>query len=137
MGAIRVGFVRAGNWARYGHLPVLRLLPQFQVTAVQARRRPAAESAAAEFGVARVADTVEELVGALDVDLVAVLSTAPQHAEAIHAAVAVGKHVYSEWPLTVSPDSARGLLTAAETAGVRHFVGLQRRLAPITATFGT
>ncbi|MFB2598678.1 Gfo/Idh/MocA family protein [Herbiconiux sp. P17] len=129
---IRVGVIGTGNWANYGHLPAMALVPGFEVRVVQARRREAAVTTASRFGIPRVVDTVEELVSADDVDLVVVLTTAPQHAESVRAAVAAGKHVYSEWPLTTGSGIASELLTLAEEAGVRHFVGLQRRLAPHT-----
>ncbi len=127
---IRVGLIGAGNWANHGHLRVLELLPQFQVVAIQARRRDAAEAAAAKFGVAKVVDTVEALVALPEVDLVLVLNTAPQHAETVRAAIAAGKDVYCEWPLTVSSEVAQELVDLAKKAGVRHMVGLQRRFAP-------
>ena len=127
---IRVGLVGVGNWARHGHLRVLDLLPDYDVVAVQARRREAAEAAARQFGVPHVVDSVEELVTLPDVDMVLVLNTAPQHADTVRAAIAAGKHVYSEWPLTVSRAVAQELAQLARDAGVRHVVGLQRRLAP-------
>src|ERR1700712_4964895 len=130
MDIIRVGIIGAGNWARHGHLRVLDLLPQYEVVAVQARRREAATGAAALFRIPHVVDTVAELVALPDVDLVVVLNTAPQHAETVRAAIAAGKNVYCEWPLTVSSDVAEELAALAQAAGVRHFVGLQRRLAP-------
>jgi predicted dehydrogenase len=130
MAIIRVGIIGIGNWARHGHLRVLDLLPQYQVVAVQARRREAAEAAAVEFGIQHVVDTVVELVALPDVDLVLVLNTAPQHADTVRTVIAAGKDVYCEWPLTVSSEVAEELAALAQAAGVRHVVGLQRRLAP-------
>jgi predicted dehydrogenase len=128
---IRVGIVGVGNWANHGHLRVLALLPQYEVVAVYARRREAAEAAAKTYHIAHVADSVAELVSRDDVDLVVVLTIAPQHEGAVRAAIAAGKNVYSEWPLTVDSRTAQGLIDAAQGAGVRHFVGLQRQLAPV------
>ncbi|MGI4879335.1 MAG: Gfo/Idh/MocA family protein [Janthinobacterium lividum] len=130
MAIIRVGIIGVGNWARHGHLRVLALLPQYEVVAVQARRREAAEAAAAEFGIEHVVDTVDELMALPDVDLMLVLNTAPQHADTIRSAIAAGKDVYCEWPLTVTSAIAEELAALARAAGVRHVVGLQRRLAP-------
>jgi hypothetical protein len=42
---IRVGVIGAGNWANHAHFPVLALLPEFELSVVQGRRREAAESA--------------------------------------------------------------------------------------------
>ena len=130
VGKIRVGIVGAGNWASHGHLRVLDLLPQYEVVAIYARRPEAAAAAAARFGIPHVATSVDELVGLAEVDLVCVLNTAPQHAETVRAAIAAGKDVYCEWPLTTTTEVAEELLALARKAGVRHVVGLQRRLAP-------
>lgn len=127
---IRVGLVGAGNWANHGHLRVLDLLPDYEVIAVQARRREAAETAAAKFNIPHVLDSVEELLAIAEVDLVLATNTAPQHADTVRKAIAAGKHIYSEWPLTTSTAIATELRDLAEKAGVRHVVGLQRRLAP-------
>lgn len=126
----RVGVIGAGNWALHGHLRVLSLLPQFDVVAIQSRRRAAAETAALRFGISRVADTADQILAMADVDLVAVLTTAPQHQDDVLAVIAAGKNVYCEWPLTVSSAVAEELCGAAHSAGIRHTVGLQRRLAP-------
>jgi len=48
----------------------------------------------------------------------------------VRAAIAGGKDVYSEWPLTTSTAESEELLQLAEERGVRHVVGLQRRFAP-------
>lgn len=127
---IRVGIVGVGNWAKYGHIPSLQLLPGYEVVAVQSRRREAAEEAAGRFGIPNVVDTVEELVNHPEVDMVAVLTTAPQHEAGIRAAVAAGKDVYSEWPFTISTEKAEELLALVSKAGVKHMIGLQRRLSP-------
>jgi predicted dehydrogenase len=129
-GKIRVGLVGVGNWANHGHLRVLDLLPDYEIVAVQARRREAAEAAARQFGIPHVVDSVADLVALSDVDMVLVLNTAPQHADTVRTAIDAGKHVYCEWPLTVSSVIARELAQRADEAGVRHVVGLQRRLAP-------
>jgi predicted dehydrogenase len=127
---IRVGVIGAGTWANHAHFPVLALLPEYELSVVQARRLEAAETAAARFGIKHVVGTPEEVAAHPEVDFVVALTTTPQHEEAIRLAAAAGKHIYSEWPLTVSSGGAAELQRLAEQAGVRHFIGLQRRLAP-------
>lgn len=127
---IRVGLIGVGNWAKHGHLRVLKLLPQYELTAVYSQRPGASSGIAEEYGVKYVAQSVDELVNHPEVDLVAVLTTAPQHADGVRAAIAAGKHVYCEWPLTPDVAINRELVELASAAGVRHIVGLQRRLAP-------
>jgi len=129
---IRVGLIGAGNWALRGHLPILQLLPDYKITAVQSRRREVAERAARLFEIPCVLDSAEQVAAHPEVDLVLVLTTAPQHEAGIAAALAAGKHVYSEWPLTTDTATSERLMHLAEAQGLRHAVGLQRRLAPAT-----
>ncbi|KJK18167.1 oxidoreductase [Burkholderiaceae bacterium 16] len=127
---IRVGLVGIGNWAIHGHVRALNLLPQYALRALWSTRPEAGRAAAEAHGIQEVVDTLDALVNHPEVDLVVVLNTAPQHAETVRKAIAAGKHVYCEWPLTVATETSRELVRLADEAGVRHTVGLQRRLAP-------
>jgi predicted dehydrogenase len=88
---IRVGIIGAGNWAKHGHIPSMKLLPDYDVVAIQSRRKEAAEVVAKNFEIGIVVDSVAELVSLPIVDMVAVLTTAPQHEEGIRAAVGIGR----------------------------------------------
>ena len=125
---IRVGIVGAGNWAEYGHIPALKLLPEYTITAVHSRDQEKADAVAARHGIAFATNSLEALVTHPEVDLVLVLNPAPSHAEAVRTTIAAGKDVYSEWPLTPTTAASKELLELAQGAGVRHLAGLQRRL---------
>jgi len=127
---IRVGLIGFGNWAKHGHVRVLDLLPQYELSALYSQRADAAADGAATYGFRHVVDSVDALVNHPEVDLVVILTTAPQHEEGVRAAIAAGKDVYCEWPLTLNVKIARELEAAARQKGVRHVVGLQRRTAP-------
>ena len=127
---IRVGIVGVGNWGRYGHMPVLRFLPYYEIVAVASLRKEYGEQLAREFGIPIVFTDAADLICFSKVDLVVVLPPAPQHAALVRAAIAAGKDVYCEWPLTTTVADTEDLLERAEKAGVRHAVGLQRRLGP-------
>jgi predicted dehydrogenase len=129
-GKIRTGIVGIGNWGRYGHIPVLQLLPDFQIVAVSSRRQEYAAEIAKNFGVPHAFTNAQELIIHPEVDLVIVLPPAPQHGALVRDAIAAGKDVYCEWPLTTNREDTEDLLARAEGAGVRHIVGLQRRLGP-------
>jgi predicted dehydrogenase len=122
-GKIRGGIVGVGNWGRYGRIPVLQLLPNFEIVAVASRRKEYAEEIAQKFSIPHAFTDANELMTHPEVDLVIVLPPAPQHAAFVRAAIAAGKDVYCEWPLTTN-------IADTEAAGVRHVVGLQRRLGP-------
>ncbi|NGZ85060.1 Gfo/Idh/MocA family oxidoreductase [Duganella sp. SAP-35] len=127
---IRVGIIGAGNWAEYGHIPSLKLLPDYELTAVFSRDDNKAKDLAQRHGFKYAVTSLKELVEHPEVDFVLVLTPAPQHEEGIRAAIAAGKDVYCEWPLTPKRALSAELMELAEEAGVRHIVGLQRRLGP-------
>jgi predicted dehydrogenase len=127
---IRVGIVGVGNWARHGHLRVLDLLPQYQLAEIFSQRKAAAEQAARDYRIERIADSLDAMLDSDDIDMVLVLNTAPQHAATARRVIAAGKDIYCEWPLTTTLDDTQELADLAKAAGVRHVVGLQRRLAP-------
>jgi predicted dehydrogenase len=129
---IRVGIIGAGNIAKYAHLPSLKHLPDYEVTAIQSRGKHAAEEAANQFGIKYIVDTVDELVNHPEVDLVAVITPGYKHDEGIRAAISAKKDVYSEWPFTTSTKNAQELVKLAKEAGINTVIGLQRRTAPVS-----
>jgi predicted dehydrogenase len=129
-GKISVGAIGVGWWAHYAHLPSLKLLPEYDLAAVYSRNQERAAALAAQHGFRYAVDSVQQLVSHPEVDLVLVLTPAPQHEQGVRAAIAAGKDVYCEWPLTPSTALSKELLGLARQAGVRTVVGLQRRLAP-------
>ncbi|NUP06320.1 MAG: Gfo/Idh/MocA family oxidoreductase [Polyangiaceae bacterium] len=130
---IRVGVIGASpnwGWAIHAHMPALAALPQYEVTAVSTTRKESAEETAKRFGVAHAFDDANLLVKHPEVDLVVVSVKAPLHAPLVRAAVEARKHVFCEWPLGVSLGETSELAAAADTAGVKTVIGLQRRFAP-------
>jgi predicted dehydrogenase len=130
---IRVGIVGAsphGGWGVAAHLPALAHLDEFDVTAVATTRQPSAQQTADAFGIPHAFASAGDLVVHPDVDLVVVSVKAPAHADVIRAAVAAGKHVFSEWPLGVDLAESTDLAKAAAAAGVVHAIGLQGYHSP-------
>jgi len=118
------------SWAAAAHLPALAHLDEFTVTAVATTRPDSAEAAAGAFGIRHAFASADELAAHPEVDLVVVSVKVPAHAAAIRAALAAGKHVYSEWPLGADLAEASALADAAAAAGVVHAVNLQAYHSP-------
>lgn len=129
-GKIGVGIVGTGGWAKYGHIAALQTLDSFEVVAIGSRTQAAADKVAKEFGIANAFSDEQALIDHPDVDLVAVLTPALDHALLARLVIASGKDVYTEWPLSTTTADSRELLVLAEAKGVRHVVGLQRRFGP-------
>ena len=127
---IRVGILGAGGWAKYGHIPALQALDEIEVVAVSNRRKHTAEETAKQFGIKYAFEDAQSLIDHPEVDLVSVVAPAPEHARLVKQIIAAGKDVYCEWPLSTNTKDSEDLLVLAEAKGVRHIVGLQRRMGP-------
>lgn len=72
----------------------------------------------------------EEVLGADDVDGILLATPHLTHGDLIQAAAGAGKHVFVEKPLTLSVDSAKAAVAAADSARVVLQVGHDRRRQP-------
>ena len=130
---IRVGIVGVSpnrGFASIAHIPALKALPDFEISAVCTTRQDSAEAAARYFGVPLAFSDAEKLARHPDVDLVTVSVKVPDHYIPVMAAIEAGKHVYCEWPLGRDTEEAARMLAAAERKGIRHAVGLQGQMSP-------
>ena len=129
---IRVGLVGASvdpsrSWGTRAHIPAIRHLPNFELTAVCTSSQRTAFEVARHFHIPQAFADARELARCPEVDLVAVAVRTPLHRELVGAALASGRHVYCEWPLGVSTAQARDIEAAASNAGVLNMVGMQGR----------
>jgi predicted dehydrogenase len=102
------------------HVRIARSLTGVELAAVVDPELERAERVAAASG-ARVASSVDEVIGSIDAAVIAVPTRF--HAPIALPLMAAGVHVLIEKPLAVSSAEARTLLDAAEQAGVVLAVG--------------
>lgn len=130
---IRVGVIGAsaqGSWGSRAHIPALRSIKGFEVAAIATRSAESARASADAFGIPKAFGSVDELVSDPDIDMVSVCVRVPHHAAILDAAVRAGKHIYCEWPLTVTTAEARAASDLARYKGVSTAIGLQGRADP-------
>ncbi|PVX75668.1 Gfo/Idh/MocA family protein [Paraburkholderia unamae] len=130
---ISVGIIGASpdrGWAAVAHIPALKSIPDFALTAVSTTRASTAAESARQFGVAHAFDNHHDLVTCPDVDLVVVAVKVPHHYELVSAALEAGKAVYCEWPLGNGLAETAELAELARRKGLHAVVGLQARSAP-------
>lgn len=116
MTATGVGIVGAGNISDE-YLRSLATYPDVRVVAIADLDPDRARAQAERFGVPE-AVTVAQLLARDDVEIVVNLTIPAAHAEVALAAIAAGKHVWGEKPLTLDLATARAVLDAAADAGV-------------------
>jgi predicted dehydrogenase len=113
---MRVGIVGCGNVAE-NYVHGIRRFGELSLVGC-ASRSPASAARLAEGTGIRAFPTVEDLLGDPSLDAVVNLTPPRAHLEVSHAALAAGKHVYSEKPLTADWASAEPLLHEASDAGL-------------------
>jgi predicted dehydrogenase len=130
---IRVGIIGANvsyGWGSSAHIPALKGLPEFEITAVCTSRQETADETARHFGIPLAFHEPAKLVEHPDVDLVSICVRVPFHYQMGLAALQAGKHLFCEWPLAATTEQAQELRDLATRKGVMHMVGLQARGAP-------
>ncbi|MCM8735191.1 Gfo/Idh/MocA family oxidoreductase [Azospirillum sp. A1-3] len=130
---IRVGIIGVHpdrGWASTAHVPALRDLPQFRLSALSHSRIETARASAEKFGFEHAVSSTDELVNHPDVDLVVVTVRVPEHRGLVTAALQAGKSVFSEWPLGMNLRDAEMMNSLAGEKGVSAMIGLQTRANP-------
>jgi predicted dehydrogenase len=115
-GPVGVGLVGAGDVAGQ-YLESLLGYPDVAVVGVADLDVGRARQVAAAHGIG-FAGTVAHLLDLDEVELVVNITVPAAHAEVALAAIAAGRHVWSEKPLALDRFSARSVLDAATAAGV-------------------
>ncbi|MBY3321192.1 Gfo/Idh/MocA family protein [Rhizobium laguerreae] len=130
---IKVGIIGVHpdkGWATTAHIPALRALPQFRITAVSHNRQEIADASALKFGANRGYVTTDELVNDPNVDLVVVTVKVPHHLELVTKALEAGKAIFSEWPLGMNLRDAEAMNALAKQKNKFTAIGLQTRSVP-------
>jgi len=100
------------------------------LAAVAGRDAASSEAAATRLLAGRAAASAEELIDADDVDVVHICTPNHLHAQLAERAIAAGKHVICEKPLTTDLDSSRKLAALAAEAPVVTAVPFVYRFYP-------
>jgi predicted dehydrogenase len=116
-GPVGVALVGAGNISTQ-YLNNLTRFPDVRVLGIADLDTARAAAAAREYGVP-VSGGLDSVLTLPEVELVVNLTTPAAHAAVASAALAAGKHVYGEKPLTLDPSEGEKILADADTRGLR------------------
>jgi predicted dehydrogenase len=129
---IRAGIVGLGRWGRALVSAVAGRSDAIRFTRAYTRTRANAEAFCRDKGVA-LADSYETILHDGDIDAVVLATPHSQHEAQALAAIAAGKHLFVEKPLTLDLASARAVAAAAQAGGRILGVGFTRRFHPSIA----
>jgi predicted dehydrogenase len=125
---VGVGLIGAGNISDQ-YLTHLTSFPDVRVLAVGDLLEDRARAQAAKYGVRR-AGGVDVVLDDPDIEIVVNLTIPAAHVEVSLAAIAAGKHVWTEKPIGIDREESQRLLTAADAAGLRVGVAPDTVLGP-------
>lgn len=113
MTPLRIALLGAGTFVRDAHLPALQQLrDQFEIVAVFSRTRQTAEALAARIDPRPdVYTSMGDVLAREDVDAVDIVLPIEQLAAAVDMALAAGKHIISEKPITPTVEEGKKLLS--------------------------
>jgi myo-inositol 2-dehydrogenase/D-chiro-inositol 1-dehydrogenase len=131
-GTLRIGVIGVGRIGRMHAGLLAHDVPGGALSMVYDAREGTARGVGEALGVAIAVD-VDELLGAADVDAVAICSSTDTHAELIAAAAQAGKAIFCEKPVSLELDEVDRALAAVRGAGVPFQVGFNRRFDPAHA----
>ncbi len=114
---VKVGIVGCGNISDI-YLTNSAWLNTIQVVALTDLRREMADTQAAKYNISTVHATVADMLADPEIELILNITHPAAHGEVALAAVAAGKSVYSEKPLTLSREEGKKLVADAKAAGV-------------------
>jgi myo-inositol 2-dehydrogenase/D-chiro-inositol 1-dehydrogenase len=122
-----IALIGCGEVVRAKHLPALARVVGAEVVAlcdVDVSRR---ERVAAQFRIAGMCGTIDEVLARRDVDAIGVCTDPGSHPELAIAAMRSGRHVLVEKPLALSVPECQCMIEEAGRAGVVAMAGFHMR----------
>ncbi|MBX3437666.1 MAG: Gfo/Idh/MocA family oxidoreductase [Planctomycetaceae bacterium] len=114
MKKLQVGIIGAGGIASKLHLPEMATVEGAEVVVVSGRKESRLKTLCRKFGVSRWTHSYEDVLGDPAIDAVIIALPHPLHVKYGLMALAAGKHVHMQKPLSTSLDEADQFVRAAE-----------------------
>lgn len=130
MDKIRAAVIGCGGFAKAEHFPNLTRNPRTELVTVCSRSEGRRMAALHEWGAQKAEADAEQVFTDPDIDLIVLSVPHDVHFDMIMKALAAGKHVLCEKPMTVSHQETYAVLRAVKEAGVKLCVDYNRRYSP-------
>ena len=124
---LNVGLIGLGRLGRVYARDLATRIPCTRLTAVADVDGAAVDKVAREFGVERSSTDPSDVFGDPSVDAVVIVTPTSTHRAMVEGAVARGKAIFCEKPLSISLDEANAIRHAVEASGVFFQMGFMRR----------
>ena len=118
----RIGLVGCGLFGE-SHLQAYRAVRTAEIAAVFDTNRERAERIAVEFGIPRICKSLDEICSLGDLQAIDVVTPEHTHLQPVLTAIAAGKDVFVEKPLSVDLGECSQMIEAARKTGKSLMVG--------------
>ncbi|HEY6865708.1 MAG TPA: Gfo/Idh/MocA family oxidoreductase, partial [Candidatus Eisenbacteria bacterium] len=135
-GAVRIGMIGAGNYAKSMLLPHLPGLPGLSLEAICTTKGANAESLAKRYGFRKATTDAAELARDPEISALLIATRHDSHARFALEGLRAGKHVYVEKPLALTDEQLAPIAEALAARGEHAptlWVGHNRRFSPLAA----
>src|ERR1700712_4224657 len=126
---LRVGVIGVG-WGQLVHVPAFRAVEEFELVALCGRRQSSVEKAGGRLGTEDLTTDWEAFVRRPDLDVISISAPVGMHRAMLLAALAAGKHVLCEKPLSMDGKEGWEMVQAAEASGLVTGVCFENRFNP-------
>ena len=134
MKTLKIGLIGLGEWPRQAYIPILKELDTVEVVAVAASSSATRQFAREQFGDGlKTHADYQDLLADESVEAVMLALPNTLHAEALPAAIASGKHVFCEPPLSHLPEEITNILAAMDDCRQIVQLDLELRYLPMIA----
>ena len=132
IGLLGGGFMGKAHSNAYHTIPYMFYPRKFEIerTAVCCSTIEEANESADRFGFLSAYDNYEKMLEEADITAFDHAGPDPLHYPAVMKAIACGKHIYCEKPISMNAAQAEEMYKAADAAGVVHMAGFNYRFFP-------
>jgi predicted dehydrogenase len=103
-------------------VPIYRDHPSVDSVAIAEPRQSVREAAAEAFGIERVYDSLDDVLGDPSIDAVHIVTGLPDHAAHVVAALDAGKHVACTVPMALTFDDIQRIVDAQARSGANYMM---------------
>src|SRR5436190_1321998 len=134
-GAVRLGQIGAGNYAKSMLMPCFPSLADLSLEGICTTKGPNAEALAKRYGFRKATTDAGELLRDREINAIMVATRHDSHARYAALALGAGKHAYVEKPLAMTEEQLAPIATALAKRGADGptlWIGHNRRFSPLS-----
>ena len=129
---LRIGFVGSGYMGQRAHMDSYATIAECEIVALAEGKEKQREMVARHYNIPQVFPDHRAMLAEAELDAVVASMQFDRHEYVIPDILAAGKHLFTEKPICIRPDTARRLVSMAAEKNLVYMIGYNKRYAPAT-----